>query len=156
MHHSISRGFYRQASKIRLQRSVNIYRWRAYTFFRSSKAPVESFLALTWLMEPVFSPGVARRNVPSPRQAIAAAAQRHLELRGSAYGSDAFQQKNHQELHIAADVDRCQVNCFVRERKNKRYKRIVQHTYSAETREWSRPISRAMLLEQVAFVSDVQ
>ena len=112
----------------------------------------ESFLALCWVLEMVFSPDTARRNAPRTKQDVVTATERHLQLRRqTAPGLKCNNRhKHHQELHIGLDWLLCGgLNCFVHERKNKVYKQCVQHVCNSDVKGWSRTLCKRMLHQQM-------
>ena len=142
---------------LRMFRMLAFFTESVLLTYDTLRPAAESFLALSWVLELVFSPGVVHFNAPRTRQEVVAATQRHLELRKLAYGALCNRHKNHQEPHIGLDWDLCgRLNCFVHERKNKEYKKVVRHMPHQAPKQWSRAIMERMLLQQATSLGEAE
>ena len=88
-----------------------------------------SMMTLCWSMELVLMPGLVFEKNRNPAARRIAAASRHVALLCEAYGANMVaRHKNHQELHCAMQAEE-DPNCFVGERKNKKFKAAVRHMH---------------------------
>lgn len=112
----------------------------------------KSMMALCWVMESVLLPGIV---VSSHVDSIAArvdAASKHLELFKRAYPEQVPRHKHHQSIHCAFQLG--DPNCFVGERKNKKYKTAVKNVHLADDQscQWSRHLLSRMLADQLNMI----
>ena len=113
-----------------------------------------SMQALCWLMELALAPrAVWKHTAAATTPAVrGAAASRHLQLFKEAYPGESIRHKNHQSLHCA--LQEIGLNCFVGERKNKRFKNAVGHVHLAEKNAvaWSQHLLQRILLDQMELI----